>query len=238
MKHKTDWSKKPILPSKKFLQGRWECNMSNSEYHFDETTKDQSGDWFKVLGNVGNSFNQEVEDICNATTQYIKHEKNTENLAFTLPNYDKFTGTIKSITSKAFIDKSTPYHELKKIQKIFDIKEHSLDAIAHSTRLVIQPSGGMYRMHIDDELWKIYPQDPSQVVRLTVMLQDWKPGQFFMYGNLIYDNWKAGDVHIFDWPNTPHATANASAFNRITMQITGLKSKTTEEIIKNGLNNG
>ena len=238
MRHNTDWNKNIILPNKKFLQGRWECNMSNSEYHFDETTQDQPGDWFKILGNVGDMFNQEVQDITNAVDRFIKYEENTEDLAFTAPNYDKLSGTLKSITSKAFTDSSTPFYELKKLQKMFSIEAHSVEGIAQSTRLVIQPPGGMYRIHVDDELWKIHPQDPSRVVRLTIMLQDWKPGQFFMYGNLIYDNWKAGDVHIFDWPNAPHATANASAFYRLTMQITGLKTEKTEQIIKNGLPNG
>ena len=42
------------------------------------------------------------------------------------------------------------------------------------------------------------------------------------------------EAHIFDWPNTPHATANASSFPRPSIQITGLKSEKTREIIANG----
>ena len=55
-----------------------------------------------------------------------------------------------------------------------------------------------------------------------------------MYGNFVYERWKAGEAHIFDWANVPHATANASNFPRPTIQITGLKSEKTREIIANG----
>jgi uncharacterized RmlC-like cupin family protein len=55
-----------------------------------------------------------------------------------------------------------------------------------------------------------------------------------MYGNYIYSHWKAGEAHIFDWANVPHATANASNTPRSTIQITGLKSDKTRDIIENG----
>jgi hypothetical protein len=64
------------------------------------------------------------------------------------------------------------------------------------------------------------------------MLEDWEPGQFYQYGNLMYENWTAGEVHYFDWPNVPHATANASSYPRYTLQITGVCTARTYEIIK------
>ena len=44
----------------------------------------------------------------------------------------------------------------------------------------------------------------------------------------------AGEAHIFDWANVPHATANASNMVRPAVQLTGLKSDKTREIIANG----
>jgi hypothetical protein len=52
-----------------------------------------------------------------------------------------------------------------------------------------------------------------------------------MYGNHIYERWKAGEAHIFDWPNVPHATCNASSHPRPTLQVTGLKTDRTREIL-------
>ena len=49
----------------------------------------------------------------------------------------------------------------------------------------------------------------------------------------LYQQWHAGDFHIFDWPNVPHATANASQHSRITLQITGLRTAETNKIIGN-----
>ena len=49
----------------------------------------------------------------------------------------------------------------------------------------------------------------------------------------MYTHWLAGEVHDFDWLNTPHATANASNFPRPSIQVTGLKSDRTRELIAN-----
>jgi hypothetical protein len=38
-------------------------------------------------------------------------------------------------------------------------------------------------------------------------------------------------VHIFDWENVPHATANASRSMRPVLQITGLKTDKTRSLL-------
>jgi hypothetical protein len=63
------------------------------------------------------------------------------------------------------------------------------------------------------------------------MLTDWEPGQFYSYGTYTYSHWRAGDVHIFDWVNVPHATANASRSMRPVLQITGLKTAVTQFLL-------
>ena len=81
---------------------------------------------------------------------------------------------------------------------------------------------------------QLHPEDPEQIVRLTIMLQDWEPGQFYTYGNIIYSHWRAGEIHTFDWKNVPHATANASNHPRpAVLQITGLKTDRTRELLTN-----
>ena len=97
------------------------------------------------------------------------------------------------------------------------------------SKLHIQFTGEVLNMHID----KLYDldEDPSKVIRLMVMLQDWEPGQFIMYGNQQYDRWRAGDIHTFDWQNVPHATANASNKPRPMLVITGVKTENTTTLI-------
>jgi hypothetical protein len=43
--------------------------------------------------------------------------------------------------------------------------------------------------------------------------------------------WRAGDAHVFDWANVPHATANASRSMRPALQVTGLKTDRTRELL-------
>jgi hypothetical protein len=49
----------------------------------------------------------------------------------------------------------------------------------------------------------------------------------------MYDKWRAGEVHVFDWKNVPHCTANASSHPRAVLQMTGLKTERTREILEN-----
>ena len=69
-----------------------------------------------------------------------------------------------------------------------------------------------------------------------VMLQDWEPGQFLMYGNQMFDRWRAGDVHTFDWQNLPHATANASLTPRPMLVVTGVKTEKTRQLLAKDIN--
>jgi hypothetical protein len=88
----------------------------------------------------------------------------------------------------------------------------------------------MFNLHID-KLQERCPDNPERVIRMTIMLADWQPGQFYSYGNYTYSHWKAGDVHIFDWANVPHATANASRYMRPVLQVTGLKTEKTRQML-------
>ena len=134
-----------------------------------------------------------------------------------------------------------------------DLEFPELQAIIDSFKLAkpqarchVQSTGQMFTCHIDpihrmfadhsrdknvhdpDPDLDDYGYDTDDIVRVTVMLEDWQPGQFMIYGNTVYQQWRAGDCHFFDWKNVPHATANASEHTRITLQITGLRTKSTD----------
>jgi alpha-ketoglutarate-dependent taurine dioxygenase len=87
---------------------------------------------------------------------------------------------------------------------------------------------GNSQVHDPDPDLEDYGYDTNDIVRITVMLEDWQPGQFIIYGNTVYQQWRAGDCHFFDWKNIPHATANASEHTRITLQVTGLRTALTD----------
>jgi len=76
------------------------------------------------------------------------------------------------------------------------------------------------------------PIDPQQVMRIMIHLTDWQPGHFWNYGNYMWSGWKAGNTSTFDWINVPHSTANAGHVPRATLQITGVKTKKTDEFLQ------
>jgi hypothetical protein len=94
-----------------------------------------------------------------------------------------------------------------------------------------QRPGQMFNLHID-KIQERCPDDVERVIRMSIMLTDWEPGQFYSYGTTTYSRWRAGDVHIFDWENVPHATANASRSMRPVLQVTGLKTDKTRQLLK------
>ena len=97
-------------------------------------------------------------------------------------------------------------------------------------RIHVQRPGQLWHRHID-KLYKWFPEDPDQVMRIFIQLTDWQPGQFWEYGNYHWTQWRAGSVTTFDWQNLPHSTANAGFEPRVTLQITGVKTGRTMDYL-------
>jgi hypothetical protein len=113
------------------------------------------------------------------------------------------------------------------LQKISDL--FGLDDCMN--RIHVQRPGEVWNLHID-KLQKWCPEDPSRIMRIMIQLTDWQPGQFWAYGNYHYNQWRAGDVTTFDWANVPHSTANTGHYPRVTFQITGVRTATTDKFLE------
>jgi hypothetical protein len=98
-------------------------------------------------------------------------------------------------------------------------------------RIHVQHPGQVWNLHLD-KLEKWCREDPSKVMRVMIQLTDWQPGHFWIYGNYHFSGWRAGDVTTFDWINVPHATANAGLVPRVTLQVTGIVTKQTQEFLQ------
>jgi hypothetical protein len=209
----------------------WQWTVDHSKYHFDKWHKDQPGEWFQVLGRFQGDWQAEIDDIKDKaapinweTRKFYGKDDNRYSPMLAQEEKDiAIVGGDPKMPITHMWDDFDSYPVLKKMSEYFAIEDPKV-------RVHAQKLGDMFNMHID-KLWDRDPENPDNIIRMTIMLEDWEPGQFYMYGNLVYDRWRAGDVHIFDWANVPHATANASRKIRPTLQITGLKSQRTRELL-------
>lgn len=208
----------------------WQWCVDHSRYHFDNTRIDQPGDWFQVLGRFEGNWADEVaqaqgKPITWATRKFYGNDDDTVSPMLTQEENDlKTTGAPVDLELTDAVFDITPYPTLTRMSEYFGIADAKI-------RMHYQRPGQMFNLHID-KLQDRCPEDPAQVIRMTIMLADWAPGQFYSYGTCNYSHWRAGDVHIFDWANVPHATANASRHMRPVLQITGLKTDRTRELLK------
>ena len=235
MKHQTDWHK--TLTDPDAYSSNWDWTVDNSEYHFDKNIQDKPGDWFEVLGRFEGDWQAERDALVYTTnpinweTRKFYGESEDKSPMIAQEEYDiaQGGGDPKALMLTNMNDDWSDFPTLYKIMDYFGMEvggENGTKKRAH-----VQLTGQMFNLHID-KLWDRCPEDPERVARITIMLDDWQPGQFYMYGNCIYSHWRAGEAHIFDWPNVPHATANASNTPRATLQVTGLKTDRTREILK------
>lgn len=101
---------------------------------------------------------------------------------------------------------------------------------AHA-RIHVQRTGQVFNMHIDT-YGVGFPNVPEdKLIRITVMLEDWVPGQFYCYGTYNYSHWPAGEFHTFRWKDVPHGTANASSVPRTSLIVTGIMTDKTINIL-------
>ena len=224
------------------MLSNWEWTKKRSTYHFDDSKVDQEGEWFKILGRFvcPKGWKHDRDRLVERSTKPITWEtrKFYGNVNTLSPMLEQEEFDIKQgggdPKTLMLTNMSEDFDDYPTIQMMIDYFGLVGNEDEYKVRCHVQTTGQMFNYHID-KLWD--RGDPHKVCRITFFLEDWKPGQFYMYGNYVYDRWCAGEAHIFDWPNVPHATANASNHVRTAIQITGLKSEKTEEIIENGRRN-
>tara|TARA_B100001057_G_scaffold453936_1_gene499209 strand:+ start:1696 stop:2442 length:747 start_codon:yes stop_codon:yes gene_type:complete len=238
MRHNTDWNKELKDPEQ--YASNWDWTVAHSEYHFDNSIQDKSGDWFDVLGRFDNPKQWlaerdvlvEASKPVNWATRKYFGDTDDESPMLAQEEYDieQGGGNPKDLMLTNIVDDWSKLPTLYNMMDYFGLEVGGVSGA--KKRAHVQLTGQMFNLHID-KLWDRCIEDPERVARITIMLDDWQPGQFYMYGNYVYSHWSAGEAHIFDWANVPHATANASNTPRATLQVTGLKTDKTRYILNN-----
>jgi len=214
------------------LISNWEYTKLQSNYHFDSSIVDSPGKLYRVLGRICPTWQAELQymlEISKPMTWANRKKTNRRNEVSAMINqeeYDIVQGW--GDPNMKLVDTVDNFSHFPCVQKIIDF----FGTKQTTARIHIQKTGQVFNRHID-KLGPMYPgQDPDCIVKFVINLQDWEPGHFYLYGNDVYDRWQAGDFHVFDWKNAPHATANASHLPRFTLTVTGLRTETTDSLLK------
>lgn len=208
-------------------KSNWELGKEISGYHFDTDEPDDNA--FQICGRFNGDWKQELQEAYktmkpvtweNRWTEYGKtdprgnlteHEHNDLINVGANPDQVLYQGSLTFGPT---------------MMKMVD----TLGMADARQKLHIQNTGESVVMHFDKHY--DYP-DPDNTRRFLIALEDWQPGQFIIFGNKQCDKWKAGDIITFDWQNIPHATANASFYNRPLLQVTGTMTEKTRDILRN-----
>jgi hypothetical protein len=208
----------------------WQWCVDHSNYHFNNFKIDQPGEWFRVLGRFEGNWTDEValaqgKPITWATRKFYNNDDDTVSPMLEQEENDlRNTGAPVDLKLTDAVFDISAYPTLTRMSEYFAIEDAKI-------RIHYQQPGQMFNLHID-KLQERCPDDPERVIRISIMLTDWEPGQFYLYGTTTYSHWRAGDVHVFDWKNVPHATANASRSMRPVLQVTGLKTDRTRQLLE------
>ena len=207
------------------MKSNWQEAKLSSTYHFNKWHEDT--DVVEHLGRFTGGWQSEINAVINDA---IPLSWATRRVGSGRPNQD-VEAEENDLRSAGADPKMTIYRGLTDFSRCPTLQRMTdyFSLLNVKSKLHVQFTGEILNMHID----KLYDldTDPKKVIRLMIMLQDWEPGQFLMYGNQIFDGWKSGDIHTFDWPNIPHATANASNKPRPMLVITGVMTDKTREIV-------
>ncbi len=211
-------------------QSSWDQTRSRSNYHFDVTRQDHRADVMTDLGRVPVTWQWDIEDIIAdsqpatwRTRGYKSAGKEQPAEALASEEYDLIRVGADPDMIITNLNWTLP-DSLRDCANNFALD----DCMA---RIHVQWPGQVWTRHID-KLQKWSPTDPDSVTRIMIQLTDWRPGQFWEWGNYHWNHWRAGDVVTFDWQNTPHCTANAGHHPRVTLQLTGRATEITREFIK------
>lgn len=212
------------------MKSSWDLTRERSTYHFDPTVVDTQESAFTRLGHIQPTWSADLPAIIDHARPATWETRGYKGEGVHIPS-DDLAAEEYDLERVGADPKMTITHlnwsippSLRAITEQFGLEDVM-------ERIHVQNPGEVWNLHID-KLQKWAPDDPSRVGRYFIQLTDWQPGQFWEYGNYHWNQWRAGDVSTFDWPNMPHSTANAGHHPRVTFQLTGVITDRTREFLR------
>lgn len=226
---------------------RWEFTKSKSKWHFDSTRPPELGsDSYIPVGIFEDVDFTDAIALClpnvKASTWASRNNFNKDIAEQGLYSASAEEQDLiragadpkQEVFSRVAADNIPLFHEIADYLGITEpmIKFHN------------QTTGQMLHFHIDnfaarperENSFKVTEIDknPKLMRRFAIMLDDWKMGQAWMFGNNMLWGWKAGACITWDWQDMPHATVNAGWEDRPLLQITGYVTPRTDDVVANG----
>lgn len=134
---------------------------------------------------------------------------------------------VKSFSGMMYDNKNTMPEWVNNFKTLFSYKNFTFTFYKMSTLEIMPNHSDHYNTYC-----KLFNVDRKDVVRILIMLEDWKPGHYLEIDGNGFTNWMAGDYFI--WENDcPHMAANIGIEDRYTLQITATKIK--EEDVWNNI---
>ena len=211
------------------MKSNWETSRTNSRYHFNSQRRDQAHEVIEHLGKVVPVWLDDINEIV-ANSKPATWETRGYKGEGVLPPREDLIAEEYDLTQAGMAVDTVITHLNWQLPPSLQSLAEDFGLDDPMYRIHVQQPGEVWNLHID-KLQKWCPEDPSRVLRVFVQLTDWQPGQFWEYGNYHWNQWRAGDVSTFDWANLPHSTANAGYHARVTLQLTGVITKKTEDFL-------
>lgn len=221
---------------------RWDYSKQFSNYHFDNNVNEDTNPHFKVIGRIEGNLAALYEEQLKVYTpepngflNRMQVQNRRDDPPYTT-DYDRAELEYLNLDPDHIFFYNLHRTGNKTIQRIIDsFKFKKAGGSFH-----IQKPGGIFPYHIDEipgikgndpNSW--LDKDPQWAARFEIQVFDWQPGHVWAIGNTYWKQWKAGDIVWHNWRDTPHGTCNLGRSDRVTLQVTGLCSEETLEIIKN-----
>lgn len=202
----------------------WQQGVAKSTYHFDWQRSELAGYDYKWVSNFSGDWSTELEEIKTLAKPRTWATRGKEYH----PDHPDLKAEENDLVQA---DMRTDTVIFRKHFDFNGVWQTMIDALGmENTKQAfhIQYPGEMLNLHIDKQYEM--NSDHTQVARFFIFLEDWKPGHFFQMGTS-FMQWRKGDVVWFDWPNIPHASANAGWEPRCLIQITGTVTEKTIDLL-------
>lgn len=230
-----------------------EEDRHRSDYHFDWQRKEAAGHDYKWLGRYSGTWHEELDIVLQQAQKkahshtwhgeldIVNHLAQQETWRTRNKDYHKDDPNLAIraellaveeddlINAGNMLDYTSPtFRRHKQFDGIFADMIDFLGLEKRKQAFHIQHPGEMLNLHMDKQ-YEV-DDDPTRVARFFIFLEDWKPGHFLQMGTS-FVQWKKGDIINFDWMNMPHSSANAGWEPRCLIQVTGVITRKTEEVL-------